>query len=107
MSKVTIASIAAEINNLARVLGEKPVSTKTSIKRDVLLARLADMRERAAASTDTVTLVELCREMNANAKSVRARFRDLYKDPAVELPVPVSKHTFRRIDVPAISKYVY
>ena len=108
MSKITIASLVASYNVLARSLNEKPLSAKTSIKRNVLIERIDEMNARVAASSDVVTLVELCREHNVNAKSVRARFRALYRDDATRdtLPVPVSKHTYRRVDVPAILAHI-
>jgi len=108
MSKITIASLVNDHNVLARVLNEKLMSPKTSIKRDVIIERIRDLRERVDASTDVVTLVELCREHNVNAKSVRARFRALYRDDATRdtMPVPVSKHTYRRVDVPAILAHI-
>jgi hypothetical protein len=108
MTKLTIANIVNEYNTYARVLNEKTISTKTSIKRDVLIERLNDLRERANANTDVVTLVELCREHNANAKIVRARFRAMMNDANMrdKLPAPVAKHTYRRIDVAQIIEYI-
>ena len=108
MSKITIASLVASYNVLARTLNEKPLSAKTSIKRDVLIARIDELNERVNASTENVTLVELCRAHNVNAKSVRARFRALYRDDATRatMPVPVARHTYRPCDVPALMPYI-
>ena len=68
--------------------------------------RLDALRERAAASTETITLVELANLHNRNAKSVRARFRALARDPNVTLPTPVARHTYRVADIPRLLPYI-
>lgn len=107
MSRVTIKSLVLEYNALAASLDDvKPMSLKTSLNRATIIARTDELRERVAASTDTVTLVELAAMHNRNAKSVRARFRALARDPNVTLPTPVARHTYRRADVPALLPYI-
>lgn len=109
MSKITIANLVASHNVLASTFNDvKSLSPKTSIPRARIIAMIDDLRERVNASTDTVTIVDLCKRHNANAKSVRARFRALYRDDATRatMPVPVARHTYRACDVPALLPYI-
>lgn len=109
MSRITIASLVAEYNTLAAMLPDvKTMSAKTSLNRATITERIAELRERVDASTDTVTLVSLCIAHNKNAKSIRARFRAMYADPAVAatLPRPVARHTYRAADVARILPHV-
>ena len=107
MTRITIASLVNEFNSLASAFDDvKPLSPKTSLARAVIIERLDALRERAAASTETITLVELAKLHNRNAKSVRARFRALARDPNVELPTPVARHTYRVTDVPRLLPYI-
>jgi len=107
MSRITIASLVNEYNALAASFDDvKTLSPKTSLARAKIIERLDELRERVAASTDTVTLVELAAMHNRNAKSIRARFRALARDPNVTLPTPVARHTYRRADVPALLPYI-
>ena len=107
MSRITIASLVSEYNALAASFDDvKTLSPKTSLARATIIDRLDALRERAAASTETITLVELANLHNRNAKSVRARFRALARDPNVTLPTPVARHTYRVCDVPRLMPYI-
>lgn len=107
MSRITIASLVSEYNALAASFDDvKTLSPKTSLARATIIDRLDALRERAASSTDTITLVELANLHNRNAKSVRARFRALARDPNVTLPTPVARHTYRVCDVPRLMPYI-
>lgn len=112
MSRITIASLVARHNELAMMLPEtdrpKMLRDKTSLNRATISERIADLETRVAASTDVVSLVSLCIAHNKNAKSIRARFRAMYADPAVAatLPRPVHAWNYRPTDVPAILPHV-
>lgn len=111
MSRITIASLVASHNALAAMLPDvKPLRDNTSLNRATITERIADLETRVAASTDTVSLVSLCAAHNKNAKSIRARFRTMYADPAVAatLPRPVTSKSweYRATDVAAILPHV-
>lgn len=111
MSRVTISSLVVRYNTLAAMLeGVKPMSEKTSLNRAKITERIDELQARVDASTDNVSLVALCAAHNKNAKSIRARFRSLYADPAVRdtLPKPVSSKgwEYRPSDVAAILVHV-
>lgn len=107
MSRITIASLVARHNELASMLPDvKPLREKTSLNRATISERISDLETRVAASTDLVSLVSLCIAHNKNAKSIRARFRALYRDDACTLPAPVHAWNYRATDVPAILAHV-
>ncbi len=110
MSRITIASLVASHNALVAMLPEndrpKLLRDKTSLNRATISERIAELETRVAASTDLVSLVSLAAAHNKNAKSIRARFRSLYADPANTLPRPVHAWNFRPTDVPAILPHV-
>ena len=107
MSRITIASLVNEYNALAASFDDvKTMSPKTSLARATIIERLDALRERAAATTETITLVELAARHNRDAKSVRARFRALARDPNVTLPTPVALHTYRVADIPRLMPYI-
>ena len=109
MSRITIASLVNEHNALAAMFDDvKPLREKTSLNRATITERIADLRARADASTDLVSLVSLCIAHNKNAKSIRARFRAMYADPAVAATLPTRVHAwnYRACDVPLILPHV-
>lgn len=110
MTRTSIASLVAAHNVLAAMITPpvKPLRDKTSLNRATIQARIDDMQAQVDASTELVTLASLCNAHNRNAKSIRARFRDMYADATVAatLPAPVTKWTFRPSDVAAILPHV-
>ncbi len=91
MTRPSIAALVARHNELAVLVeGTKLLSAKTSLTSKVIATRIAALETTVAASTDTVSLVDLCKAHDKNAKSIRARFRTMYADPACDLPKPVS-----------------
>ena len=70
MSRITIASLVSEYNALAASFDDvKTLSPKTSLARATIIDRLDALRERAAATTETITLVELAARHGAQALS--------------------------------------
>ena len=75
-------------------------------ERNELEDRLGSIARFERELDDAITLVELAARHNRNAKSVRARFRALARDPNVTLPTPVARHTYRVADIPRLMPYI-
>lgn len=110
MTRISIASLVASHNAIASTLPDvKPLREKTSLTRAQINERIDAMNARLDASTDVVSLVSLCIAHNKNAKSIRARFRALYRDDATRATMPArvaNTWNFRANDVAKIIAHV-
>jgi hypothetical protein len=108
MTKITIAHLIATHNEIASTLNVKHLREKSSLTRAQINARIDEMRAQIDASNDVVALTTLCVKYNKNAKSIRARFRALYRDTNNnDLPTRVNNSwTFRACDVSRIIAHV-